>query len=177
MHHTPTTFETAVMDMLCTVYAVEASYRTSGKRKQSLLLSSQGKEEGRRSWMSHECPQELIQRLQLECQSRGLFAHALTSPAKRPLMTTLKNVIFAYKHRRIGRAIFAHRSAKDIVACADGYGQLYADVTRQLTTLSLTIGAGLGEIRRVEKYAKYVRLSAKHELVARALEDQLHEMD
>ena len=177
MHHTPTKFQTTVMDMLCTMYAVESSYRAAGKPKQSLLLSSKDTEEGRGTWLSRECPEELIQRLVLECQSRGLFAHALTEPSKRPLKTVLENAYFAYKQRRMGRAILAHRSAKDIVASAEGLEALYAEATRQLAYMSLTIGVGLGEIRRVERFSKFVRLSAKHDLLARALEVPTHGLD
>ncbi len=177
MHHTPTKFQTTVMDMLCTMYAVESSYRSTGKPKQSILLSSKDTEEGRGTWLSHDAPQELIQRLVAECQSRGLFAHALTTAANRPFKTVIKDAYFAYKQRRMGRAILAHRSAKEIVASAEGLEALYAEATRQLAYMSLTTGVGLGEIRRVERFSKFVRLSAKHDLIARALEVPTHGLD
>lgn len=167
---TPSTpFQILITDLHCALSACESTYHP-GEQPQSLLVfANKDKSEERHHWLSRACPAPLAQRLLVEIKSRGFYAGVLSQPAKRPVRTRVVDALHGYKQRRIGIALIAHRAARRAVFEAGGLGELYINAGLQLQTLAMKFKSSLCAIRRAEHFAKCVRLSAHHALLAREL--------
>jgi hypothetical protein len=105
-----------------------------------------------------------------EAESRS-FTCKLSPPRSAwSLGPKVREILQAYVQRRIGLALLAHRAAWAIVYEAGGLSDSYGNAGYQLQLLALEFHPSIAEIRRAERFAKYVRLSAYHALMAKDLE-------
>lgn len=165
-------FQILIADLHCVLSACESTYHR-GEQPQSLLVfANKDEADAHKHWLSRACPAPLAQRLLDEIKGRGFYAAVLSQPAKRPVRTRVVDALHSYKQRRIGIALIAHRAARQVVFEAGGLGELYINAGLQLQTRAMKFKLSLCEIRRAEHFAKCVRLSAHHALLARELGTQ-----
>lgn len=164
-------FETLVCDLQCAISACERSYKYDGQRPLSMLIFRGADDPSPLGhWISRALPARLAYKLFIEVERRGFNVVRLEFSRKRPARTIVLDTLAAYKQRRLGIALMRHRSALTVVVEAGDLGELYDNASRQLQHLAVLSKAPWGDIRKAEKFAKYVRLSAYHALLARDLE-------
>jgi hypothetical protein len=164
-------FESLICDMQCVISACERSYKYDGQRPLSMLIfKGKGDPSPLGHWISRALPARLAYRLLLEAERRGFYAVRLELARGRSVRTVVADTFSGYKQRRLGVALMRHRAALAVVVEAGGLGDMYDNASRQLQKLAVQSRPGWGEIRRVEKFARCVRLSAHHALLARDLE-------
>jgi len=158
-----------ICDLHCVLSACEFTYKRGQLRLSIMVLANNEDSSKRIVWSSRACPAPLALRLQAEAESRSFACKVFAISAQRSLRTTVRDVLSAYTQRRIGTALVAHRAARLIVYEAGGLGNLYDDAGHQLQRLALKFYPSMSDIRKAERFAKLVRLSAYHALLAKDL--------
>lgn len=169
MSDQPSPFELLICDLLCVLSTCEHSYKPRQLRLTIMLVAPRDDISIRRHWLSRPCPAQLALRLQEEAESRGFTCVVSPIPARRTLYVKVRRILEAYLQRRIGIAIMAHRAAWPIVYEAGGLYELYTSAGQQLQQLAMKLSPSMADIRRAERFAKFVRLSAYHALMAKDL--------
>lgn len=170
MSNQPSPFEILICDLNCALTASEFSYKSHHLRLTLLVLAQRGDPSERNIWFSRPCPAPLAIRLLEEAESRS-FTCKLSPPRDVwELRHKVRGILQAYVQRRIGLALLAHRAAWPIVYEAGGLSDSYGNAGYQLQLLALKFHPSIAEIRRAERFAKFVRLSAYHALMAKDLE-------